>query len=163
MCRKPSRLNKEALRFLLEQWAWLVRVARYILKSFRLQDSTEDIMQILAVKCLGISDEKWGQIPNKKAYLAKAIRNQVIDLCKEHSLRNRPLPMCPDPFTSIEAMEAGRLVQQLLPKLSPDEATLLELLFEERSADEIAEILGITSAAARQRSSRLRKKMRLLR
>ncbi|HXS01587.1 MAG TPA: sigma-70 family RNA polymerase sigma factor [Pyrinomonadaceae bacterium] len=161
MSWEPFHFGNELQRFLLAQRDWLVRVATRFLNFYRLPNIGEDIVHDLAIN-LKMSNERWNRIKNKKAYLAKIIRNDVRDLFKNYPGRNQPLPECRNGFSPDKAMEAGRLIEQLHQKLLADEKQLLELFFERRSFEEIAERFQIAPAAARKRWERLKKKLRLL-
>jgi RNA polymerase sigma factor (sigma-70 family) len=148
----------DAEQFCLAERAWVLETAQRTSERRSLKGYHEDIAQEVFKKARQISNDKWSEKRNPKAYIARIIINLANDLCHvDHDLE--PLTEIILASTPTEAMQAAILIQELYNKLTGTEQALFELMFQETSGAEIAEKLGIKPATARKRVSRLKEKL----
>lgn len=125
------------------------------------QDVLQDVFLYLAEHFAAIDTAN----PRKvERYLVLAARTRAINLlhrrAREAPAEGEPLPpreaAAPPPDALIEAEDAARLVS-LVAELPPATRAVLELAMQGFAPVEIAGLLGITQAAARQRLVRGRR------
>lgn len=152
----------------LEQYA--LRTARLIaLRMNAPSDAADDISQKALLRYHKLTKERRDQIDDLPAYLYRIIENEAADYIREQSPRS---------VISLETVEGGQaefhkageyeniefgiLLREVWAKLKSDERSLLELLILGYNSKELSFRLGISAEAARQRTSRLRGKLKEL-
>lgn len=142
----------------------VLHTAATVLRDAHLaQDVLQDVFLYLAEHFTAIDTAN----PRKvERYLVLAARTRAINLlharARETPAEGEPLPepaaAPPPPDAVIEAEDAARLIA-LVAALPPATRAVLELAMQGFGAAEIAGLLGITPAAARQRLARGRRQL----
>lgn len=151
----PEKLREYALqiaRRLLLKWPGLP------------SDIDYDLSQQALVRYYQLEEAQRGAIRDLKAYLYQVIRNLIVDQVRSPHPRSLIRtdsaeyiePSAPD---ESHAIEFEILLRQVWSKLTGDERCLLELMILDYNGKELALRLGISQDAARQRISRLRRKL----
>ena len=160
---EPNDCYTEAQSFLVAELDWVRQTAKLAAARKGLNgDYAQDIVQEAYLKCGEITNEKWSQTRNHKAYLARIIINLANDMCKKYGNTYALLGDDIQASSPGEAAEAALLIEQSLDNLPMRDQELLELFFQGYSGQEVAKKLGITDQTARKRIWRLRVKLNLL-
>jgi len=131
------------------------------------QSAAEDVSQTVMLTLSKLPKEKMAEILNLEAYVYKMARNEAISFLQtkaEHieeqldagSLRDS------DSFRDADRVEQRVLLKEIWTHLNADDREILQLMIFGCGAKEIAERLGTSHDTARQRISRLRKRLRQL-
>ena len=158
----PESPEEEHGQFDEAQYA--LHTARFLLHKTNLpSDLAEDIAQQAMLQYLAISKQ---DVKNPKAYLFSIVKNEMINRLREEqendSLDN-PEGIELNRYTSItNDLDSHVLVREIWAKLAGEDRRLFELLILDYRGPELARRLGITEAAARQRTSRLVAKLKTM-
>ncbi len=163
-----------AQKYCQERRPWLLAQCRLILKRMSVldfEDKAEDLTHEVFILCGSRSDEEWEEVANHDGYLYTVAKNKAyLDLKngREEATDSEKLARM------IESRDSQRgqspadtewiaiYLKQLWGMLSTAEQDLLNLLWEGFKYQEIGKKLGLSDDAARQRISRMGKKLRRL-
>jgi RNA polymerase sigma factor (sigma-70 family) len=143
----------------------VLRTARYLVRKASLgSDLAEDLVQVALLKYHKLGTEKRRTIVNHKAYLTEIVRNEILNYLN----RNAPATESFEAGAMLEStsneqeIENRILVREIWNKLEGEDRRLFELLTFDYSAAELAYRLSISSEAARQRTHRLKAKLKVM-
>jgi|SRR5829696_3008570 len=144
----------------------VLRTARYLVRKASLaSDLAEDIVQLALLKYHQLDREKRNKIVNRKAYLAEIVRHEIANYLRDKNINATSL-VGDEPTlksTSDERdIENRILLQEIWNKLEDEDRRLLELMIFNYSGIELAWRLGISKDAARQRTHRLKAKLKVM-
>lgn len=150
-----------ALLFCHDKYLWLLEKCRHALRVRRFPNfmsDGEDLAQTICYRFAAMPDEKWVEVKNPEAYLVTTIRNEADQLYRDKK-RSRVINL--EDFTNLpdrphhKKLEAALLLKEILKSLPPDRREMLEMAYiDELPRERIAELLGLSPAALRQRLSR---------
>jgi RNA polymerase sigma factor (sigma-70 family) len=110
------------------------------------------------------SEERLQQIDDLKAYAYQMLRHEAIKTCRKISRLQFSIDDAPDSYSdgseSAEGIHSRILLKDIWMRLNDEERELLRLLIFGYEAKQIASRLGVSHDAARQRTFRVRKKLR---
>lgn len=170
---QPGWVN-QAQRFYLEKIDEVKHTCCYLLAQFNVpnpSDTAGDLAQRVYELCGRVRDEDWAEVANKDGYLYTIIENAAKEMATKHRNR-REETYEPDEIDKARvggpvlnpdsALHAAIQLAEIMRLLSPEEVRLLDLSFQGYTTQEIASTLGLSNVAARQRLTRLKKKLILL-
>lgn len=130
------------------------------------RSAAEDVSQAVMLTLSKLSPAKRAEIENLEAYVYKMARNEAIRLATKAEHREEKLDansaVYSDGFTGAEHVEQRVLLKEIWTHLNAEDREILQLMIFGCGAKEIAERVGTTHDNARQRISRLRKRLRQL-
>jgi DNA-directed RNA polymerase specialized sigma24 family protein len=159
--KEQAGCDNAAQRSCTEKYEWLVATSERVLRKRGFSGYGRDLAHDVREKCERINDDNWAKIANQEAYIARIIINEANDFCEDHAHLVELAPVVLS-SSSVEAMDAGILVEEVCNKLSDDEKRLIGFIYEGYSGLEMAKHLGVKCAALRKRLERLKEKIRLL-
>jgi len=145
----------------------LLESSRRIVRDMRLPESAaEDIYQSTLTILSGLSKERIEQIGNLAAYASKMARNVAIEFQQKTKHRefqsNEDLEGYSDQFEDARRIEFRILLRDIWAQLDTEERELLRLIIFGYKPKQISRRFEISHDSARQKISRLRKKLREL-
>jgi RNA polymerase sigma factor (sigma-70 family) len=145
----------------------LLDSSRHIVRELGLpQAVAEDVYQSVLTTLAAFSEEKLQRIDDLKAYAYKMLRHEAIRTLRKNNRRQIALDETPviysDGSANAEGIQSRILLKDIWMRLNDEERELLRMLIFGYEARVIASRLEINHAAARQKTSRLRKKLREL-
>lgn len=130
------------------------------------QSATEDVSQTVMLTLSKIPKEKLVQIENLEAYVYRMAQNEAIRFSAKAKHYEGELDSNSAAFsdgsTGASYVEHRVLLKEIWTHLNAEEREILQLTIFGCGAKEIADRLGTTHDAARQRIFRLRKRLRQL-
>jgi len=143
-----------------------LRTARYLLRKASLaSDLAEDIVQLALLKYHQLGREKRSKIVNHKAYLAEIVRHEIANYLRDKNTNATSLVGDTPTLKSTSDerdIENRILLQEIWSELEDEDRRLLELMIFNYSGPELAWRLGISKEAARQRTHRLKAKLKVM-
>jgi RNA polymerase sigma-70 factor (sigma-E family) len=141
--------------FAAESGAELLRIATLLTSDPHIaEDVYQETLQRLAAR--------WSRVDNPRAFCRRVMHNIVIDQARATKRRPRPLglvsghdrgdPRSGDPVTAVELRPA---LLAALSTLTPQQRAIVVLrYFDDRSENEVAELLGISAGTVKSTASR---------
>lgn len=159
----PDSCDYTAQQFSVSEYPWILKNSERATGKRGIPTYTEDVAQEIVKKLEEFTDQRWASIKDKKKYVARMIINQANDFCYDKlELGFEAIIRSTKASTTINALDAALLINELWAKLSDSERELLEMLFAGNSGQEIASNFNISPAAGRQRICRLLQKLNRL-
>jgi RNA polymerase sigma factor (sigma-70 family) len=145
-----------------------LRTARFVLRELNQPlDAAEDLRQVGLLKYFEIDRATRSQIQNKKAYLYRIMRNNMLNQIRKEknvvlesleSLESKSVES--QMIVTTGAVETAALLDEVWSEIETDDRRLFELLSFGYTGREVAFQLDISNEAARKRVSRLKAKIR---
>lgn len=145
----------------------LLDSSRRIVRELGLPDvASEDVQQTVLATLSNFSKERLEKIGDLTAYAYKMLRHEALKACRETSRLRVSIDEAPETYSDglagAEGIQSRILLKNIWMRLDDEERELLRLLIFGYEGRQIASRLGVSHDAARQKTSRLRKKLRYL-
>lgn len=148
----------------------VLRIARrLVVKMTGNAEKAEDLAQLALLKYLQLDENKRQQIRNPYAYLYTLMQHELLnEIGKEraHLIDSitslTPETIGPSRAASAEGVHVAVLLREIWNQVNAEDRRLLELFSFGYDGPEIAQRLNISNAAARQRISRLKSKIKAI-
>lgn len=145
----------------------LLDSSRHIVRELGLPEATgEDVHQSVLTTLSNFSKERLQKIDDLKAYAYKMLRHEALKTCRQANRLQVSIDEAPDTYSDglagAEGIQSRILLKNIWVRLNDEERELLRLLIFGYEARQIATRLEISHDAARQKTFRLRKKLRQL-
>lgn len=128
--------------------------------------SAEDVYQSVITTLSEFAEERLQQINDLKAYAYRMLQREALRTCRKNSRIQVSIDEAPDRYSdgsaSAERIQSGILLKDIWTLLNNEDRELLRLLIFGYEAKQIAGRLKISYDSARQKKSRLQKKLREL-
>lgn len=149
---------------------YMRQIYAYTLKRVGRVEIAEDLVSLTFEKALRkVKDFKWQNV-SFSSWLYTIASNTIIDFYRHRARRPQTdLDSIPEPKDGKEPLDVSlskriffEKVQEILPALEPDDQTVLALkFFEDKSNDEISQVVGLDKAHVAVRIHRALKKLRV--
>ncbi|MDR0270575.1 RNA polymerase sigma factor [Paenibacillus sp.] len=154
--------QQEPFRLLVKQYQRRIHV--YCYHMLGQQQEAEDAVQDIFIKCYQHID-RYKEHISFTAWLYKISYNHCINLLQKRNARHKIFSLYLQQQLSAKCeTDYSSLVGEILGHLSSEDRNLILLrVVDERSFEEIGQIIGCKPAAARKKYERIKKRLRPLR